>query len=149
MWETQVRFLGREDPLEKEMATHSSTLAWKIPWMEESDRLQSMGLQRVGHNWVTELNWTEINLERNRSISHSCHVESTLKAAEVYLLGELEDIAANWEMNKLTWQGIHCSLIITLLCFANRISKYHIATKGIITTGMMELRGKQHKRKED
>ena len=38
------------DPLEKEMVTHSSTLAWKIPWMEERDRLQSMGLQRVGHN---------------------------------------------------------------------------------------------------
>ena len=50
MWETQVRFLGREDPLEKEMAIHSSTLAWKIPWTEEPDRLQSMGLQRVGHN---------------------------------------------------------------------------------------------------
>ena len=45
-----VRFLGREDPLEKEMATHSSTLAWKIPWTEEPDRLQSMGSQRVGHN---------------------------------------------------------------------------------------------------
>ena len=44
MWETWVRFLGREDPLEKEMATHSSTLAWKIPWMEEPDRLQFMGL---------------------------------------------------------------------------------------------------------
>ena len=40
MWETWVRFLGREDPLEKEMAIHSSTLAWKIPWMEEPDRLQ-------------------------------------------------------------------------------------------------------------
>ena len=38
MWETQVRFLGREDPLEKEMAIHSSTLTWKIPWMEEPDR---------------------------------------------------------------------------------------------------------------
>ena len=48
MQETQVRFLGREDPLEKEMATHSSTLAWKIPWTEEHDRLQSMGLLRVG-----------------------------------------------------------------------------------------------------
>ena len=42
--------LGQEDPLEKEMATHSGTLAWKIPWMEEAGRLQSMGLQRVGHN---------------------------------------------------------------------------------------------------
>ena len=44
MWETRVRSLGREDPLEKEMATHSSTLAWKIPWMEEPVSLQSMGL---------------------------------------------------------------------------------------------------------
>ena len=50
MRETQVRFLGEEDPLEKEMAIHSSTLAWKIPWTEEPDRLQSTGLQRVGHN---------------------------------------------------------------------------------------------------
>ena len=50
MWETWVRSLGREDPLEKEMATHSSSLAWKIPWMEDPGRLQSMGLQRVGHD---------------------------------------------------------------------------------------------------
>ena len=50
MQETQVRSLGREDPLEKEMATHSSTLVWKIPWTEEPGRLQSMGSQRVGHN---------------------------------------------------------------------------------------------------
>ena len=50
MWETHVRSLSWEGPLEKEMATHSSTLAWKIPWMEDSGRLQSMGLQRVGHD---------------------------------------------------------------------------------------------------
>ena len=50
MRETWVRSLGREDPLEKEMATHSSTLAWKIPWTEEPGRLQSMGSQRVGHD---------------------------------------------------------------------------------------------------
>ena len=55
MRETQVQSLGWEDPLEKEMAIHSSTLAWKIPWMEECGRLQSMGSQRVGHNWVTSL----------------------------------------------------------------------------------------------
>ena len=55
MWETWVQSLGQEDPLEKEMATHSSTLAWKIPWMEEPGRLQSMGSQRVGHEWVTSL----------------------------------------------------------------------------------------------
>ena len=50
MQETQVRALGQEDPLEEEMATHSSTLAWKIPWMEERGRLQSMGSQRDGHD---------------------------------------------------------------------------------------------------
>ena len=50
MRETWVPFLGWEDPLEKEMAIHSSTLAWKIPWTEEPDKLQSMGSQRVGHD---------------------------------------------------------------------------------------------------
>ena len=50
MQETRVRSLGREDPLEKEMATHSSILAWKIPWTVEPGRLQPMGLQRVGHD---------------------------------------------------------------------------------------------------
>ena len=50
MQETWVRSLGQEDPLEKEMAIHSSTLAWKIPWMEEPGRLQPRGLQRVGHD---------------------------------------------------------------------------------------------------
>ena len=50
MWEIQVRSLGWEDSLEKEMATHSSTLAWKIPWTVDRGRLQSMGSQRVGHN---------------------------------------------------------------------------------------------------
>ena len=49
-WETRIRALGWEDPLEKEMAIHSSTIAWKIPWTEEPGRLQSMGSQRVGHN---------------------------------------------------------------------------------------------------
>ena len=50
MQETWVRFLGREDPMEKGMATHSSILAWKIPWTEEPGRLQPMGSQRVGHD---------------------------------------------------------------------------------------------------
>ena len=51
--ETWVRSLDQEDPLEKEMATHSSTLAWKIPWTEKPSRLQSMGSQKVGRNWAT------------------------------------------------------------------------------------------------
>ena len=50
IWETGVQYLGWEDPLEKEMATHSSILTWRIPWTEEPGGLQSMGSQRVGHN---------------------------------------------------------------------------------------------------
>ena len=53
LWETQIQPLGQEDPLEKEKATHSSILAWEIPWTEEPGGLQSMGLQRVRHDWVT------------------------------------------------------------------------------------------------
>ena len=55
MWETWVWSLGREDPLEKEKATHSSTLAWQIPWIEKPGRLQSIGSERVRHDWATSL----------------------------------------------------------------------------------------------
>ena len=61
--ETWVRSLGQEDSLEMEMATHSSILVWKIPWTEEPDGLQSMGLQRVGHDWATNTNTTQTNLQ--------------------------------------------------------------------------------------
>ena len=50
VWETWVRSLCQEDPLEKDMATHSDTLAWRIPWMEKPGELESMGSQRVGHD---------------------------------------------------------------------------------------------------
>ena len=70
MRETLVQSLGQEDPLEKGMATHSSILAWKIPWTEEPGGLQSMGLQRVGHDRVTNTDtqgelsdWTAKNTE--------------------------------------------------------------------------------------
>ena len=54
MQETQVRSLGQEDPLEEEMATHSSILAWRIPWTEKPGGLHSLGLQRVGHDLATK-----------------------------------------------------------------------------------------------
>ena len=60
MWETRVWFLGWEDSLEEEMATHSSILAWRIPWTEEPGGLQSMGLQRVGQDWATKHSITYI-----------------------------------------------------------------------------------------
>ena len=55
MQQIWLQSLGQEDPLENEMATHSNTLSWKIPWMEDPGRLQSRGLQRVGHDWATSL----------------------------------------------------------------------------------------------
>ena len=67
MQETWVWSLGQEDPLEKEMATHTSTLAWKIPWTEKPGRLQSMGLQRVGHDWL----YSDIHVTETWSIKIS------------------------------------------------------------------------------
>ena len=62
MWETRVQSLGQEDPLEKEMATHSGILAWKIPWTEELDRLQSMESQKSWARLSDETTTTEIVL---------------------------------------------------------------------------------------
>ena len=67
MQETQVQSLGREDPLEKEIATHSSMLAWEIPWTEESDGLQSMGLQRVRYDLVTKQQQVGYTLSMKRT----------------------------------------------------------------------------------
>ena len=67
----QVQSLGWEDPLEKEMATHSSILAWKIPWVEEPSRLQSMGLQRVGQDFQTIVEVMKIMVTSLKR-SHAC-----------------------------------------------------------------------------
>ena len=79
MQETQVRFLGWENPLEKVMAIHSSPLAWKISWTEEPDKLQSMGSQRVRHDWATSLHFTSLhniwNSPESGLSSSSCYWE--------------------------------------------------------------------------
>ena len=95
MRETQVRFLGREDLLEKEMAIHSSTLAWKIPWTEEPDRLQSMGLQRVSGTWLSGFTFT--------FIPHG-HSFSFRKRQEQELLWETNLKVHNWIMSEAVWQ---------------------------------------------
>ena len=69
MWETQVWSLGQEDFLGKEMATYSSTLVWKIPWMEESGGVQSMGSQRVRHDWVTSLFFSSVGFGKCSGVS--------------------------------------------------------------------------------
>ena len=65
MQETRVQSQGQEEPLEKEMATHSSILAWRIPWTEEPGRLKSTGSQRLGHDRVTSLSLFTFFLELN------------------------------------------------------------------------------------
>ena len=91
MQETRVWSLGREDPLEKEMAIHSSTLAWKIPWTEEPDRLQSMGSQRVGHDWVTSLSlhfqamWLSANHTYISELFFSCQRDIIMSQKQSYL----------------------------------------------------------------
>ena len=69
MWETWAQSLGWEDPLEKEMATHSNVLAWRIPWTEEPGGLQSTGSQRVGHDLATSLH--SLTLEWSDQITQS------------------------------------------------------------------------------
>ena len=77
MQERQVWSLGQQDPLEEEMATHSSILAWKIPWLEEPGGLLSMGLQKIGHDWAPELAWAH-------ACVHACSYTHTHILAEVY-----------------------------------------------------------------
>ena len=66
--EIWVQSLSRGDPLEKEMATHCSILAWEIPWTEEPDGLQSMGLQRLGHNLATKQHQLSLNIETETAL---------------------------------------------------------------------------------
>ena len=101
MQETQVWFLGQEDPLEKEMAIHSSILAWKIPWTEESGGLQFLGLQRVRHNWATELNRkgkTRDLFKKIRDTKGTFHARmGTIKDRNDIDLTEAEDIKKRWQ----------------------------------------------------
>ena len=72
MQETQVRSLNLEDPLKEEMATHSSVLAWRIPWTEEPGGLQSMGPQKVGHNCATESAHVHARHTHTHTHTHTC-----------------------------------------------------------------------------
>ena len=102
MQEIQVQFLDWEDPLEKEMATHSSILAWEIPWTKEPGELQSMGSQRVRHDWATKPPPPSIQKKINHEYSlegltlkpklqYFCHLLPTADSLEKNLiLGETE-----------------------------------------------------------
>jgi len=89
MLETQVRSLGWEDPLEKEMAIHSRTTAWKIPRTEEPGRLQSMGSQRVGHDWATSLSLYICNPwgHKESDVTERLHYTISHLKKNIYLFG--------------------------------------------------------------
>ena len=141
MWETQARSLGWENPLEKEMATHSSTLAWKIPWMEKRGRLQSMGSQRVGHDWATSLSlsFLIIHIINCANIHRACNVLGSLKSAEQHTV--MWKAYCSWLTNyhicthhnswrditsALTWHGLtfrdylHLLLLVGWTCILKR-----------------------------
>jgi len=96
--ETWVRSLGREDPLEKEVATHSSILAWRIPWTEELDGLQSTGSQRVRHDWATSLSLSTIKV-----------VSSAYLRLLIFLLAILTPTCDSSSLAFFTWCTLHIS----------------------------------------
>ena len=115
MWETQVWSLGQEDPVEKEMATHSSVLAWRIPWTEEAGRLQSTGSQRVRHDWAASLshwyicirmffamlliiapNWKEAKCLQTGEWTHQLWTSHTMEHKKIVKANELY-------LHKTTW----------------------------------------------
>ena len=102
MQEARVRSLGREDPLEKAMAVHSSTLAWKVPWTEEPDRLQSMGSQRVSTDIPTSQNPSDVCMRQPTvksftawTLELDCWVQ-ILIAAVVQLLSHVRLLTTPW-----------------------------------------------------
>ena len=99
MQKTQVRFPGQEVPLEKRLATHTSILAWKIPWTEEPVGLQSTSLQRVGHNWATN---TWLTLEFHLMAASGWKL--TVKSKDEYLSGQLSE-EPEWATNSTPWRN--------------------------------------------
>ena len=103
MRESQVRSLGQEDPLEKEMTTHSGTLAWKIPWAEKPVRLQSMGSQRAGHDCESFLSL----LPQGVAVAHGCQMVGILSFLNpLRVTSSLWRAAINDDCNSLIyWYG--------------------------------------------
>ena len=117
MWETWVRSLSQEDPLEKEIATHSSIRAWRIPWMEEPGGLQSMGSQRVGHDWVTSLHFHFL-CQRSAAFIYMDLFLSSLFCSINYLCIFLVilsylDHCSFMQLHSKTW-----SSVVSVICFS-------------------------------
>ena len=108
MWETRVQSLGQEDPLEKEMATHPSILAWKISWTEEPGGLQSMGSQRVGHDWLTNT-WGLLLIQSDAGlwVLSSCQTACDTQFCNHLDLGQVLYVPCHWDC-VFNWLCILC-----------------------------------------
>ena len=121
MRETRVWSLGREDPLQKEMATHSSILAWRIPWMEDSGGLQSTGSQRVRHDWETSLALSLYYLNtRNKWVVLdvlSLSLLWYLLIKSPWDLNSVFDSAVQWGSRGSNWHHRFCIVVWNLSFF--------------------------------
>ena len=115
MRETRVRSLGREDPLEKEMITHSSILAWRIPWTEKPDRLQSTGSQRVSQTRLSNFTFTF------KIVQNFCPGESKLAGCSPYTRVSI-------------FQSFINSLKIFIICLKNKWNSMYITTYYIVNS---------------
>ena len=111
MQETWVQSLGWEDPREKEMATHSSILVWKIPWTEEPARLQSMGSQRVGHDWVTSL--FTFTVLHSQQLVESENAELLIQPT-VKLHADFRPCSESAPLTLLHCSRVNCALLTTM-----------------------------------
>ena len=116
MQETWVRSLGWEDPLEKEMAIHSSTLAWKIPWMVERGRLQSMESQRVEHDWVALMSMS-MSMKIMVTFSHGLSYGSTLTCFSIICVHKFPEGSSSYEYKLECFRMI--SIVLLWLIFIN------------------------------
>ena len=103
MRETRVQSLVWEDPLEKEMATHSSIFAWRIPWTEEPGRLQSTGWQRVGHDWASSFHFTSPKIKSfNSTELHPASIFIKLHRASF-------SVHPDWQAGR--WLSVHNQIV--------------------------------------
>ena len=143
MQETWVRSLGWEDPLEKDMATHSSILAWRISWTEEAGRLLSIGYQRVRHNWVTNFyyfhfqnpNLSQIKIINNRTIWPRKKAEKYLSNPFLYFsISKIYNINITniVSVHILTYLPTHNHVHMHIVCiFLNNGEKWLFKSKNI------------------
>ena len=129
MWETQVLSLGQEDPLGKGMATHSSVLAWRIPWIEEYGWLQSRGLQRVGHSWVT-----------NTFSFHTSNTAWTSSFLKTYQIRSDQLLSCVWLFVTILKKNIDWLIwLCQVLVAACRIFNFHCGMQQFFNCSMWDL----------